>query len=422
MAKKLYTLPDLLRDLSEGKNPSSAKVRGVISRDLQKYFRSSDAYDNASIQVINAFNSAVTKGDKAVDITPFTEDVNLMGPNPVGIRSRGPGKIADQDMRKFFVEVIPDIFQNRDLGHANISVLTFKLKAALSQGYLPKNLEQKVRTLLKIAQYIDSLDGGERIPRGKVQETLLEIIDTMKGTGVWEKNVKFSGNLANLVIEYEAEESVGNQAFKGQLAAQLGRVFSRLQKGNEEYYERVILGKGIDNLKSSPTVVDDVEELWLEFFHKQFPGTKNFKAKKPKKSKDTASYRGKSKSKPKKRQKRSYPGAKTPPSIETSPTSIVTLLSLFNQNLPRAVAKNMGAPALENRTGRFASSVKVTDIVATPQGFPSVGYTYQKNPYQTFERGFAQGDTERDPRDLIDKSIREIAATIVKGRLYTRRI
>ena len=82
----------------------------------------------------------------------------------------------------------------------------------------------------------------------------------------------------------------------------------------------------------------------------------------------------------------------------------------------------MDAPALENRTGRFASSVRAMNVVTTPKGFQSVGYTYDKSPYQTFEMGYAQGSPERDPRKLIDKSIREIAAEYALGKLYTRRM
>ena len=85
----------------------------------------------------------------------------------------------------------------------------------------------------------------------------------------------------------------------------------------------------------------------------------------------------------------------------------------------------MKAPFLENRTGRFSESVKVTDIIQTPKGHPSIGYTYQKNPYQVFEMG--EGDSrwatpERDPRVLIDRSIREIAIKFAIGRFYTRRV
>jgi hypothetical protein len=98
------------------------------------------------------------------------------------------------------------------------------------------------------------------------------------------------------------------------------------------------------------------------------------------------------------------------------------LLGTLNKQLPSTVRENMDLPALRNRTGRFASSVIATDVIKTPQGFQSIGYTYQKDPYQTFEMGYAQGSPDRDPRTLIDRSIREIAAEFALGRLYTRRV
>ena len=79
---------------------------------------------------------------------------------------------------------------------------------------------------------------------------------------------------------------------------------------------------------------------------------------------------------------------------------------------------------LENQTGRLAQSAKVTDIQTTREGFPSIGYTYQKQPYSVFEStsGSRFSSVERDPRRLIEGSIREIAAELAIGRFYTRRI
>ncbi len=96
---------------------------------------------------------------------------------------------------------------------------------------------------------------------------------------------------------------------------------------------------------------------------------------------------------------------------------------MLNSKLPETVVRNMKPPRLENRTGRFASSVKVTDISKTRQGYMSVGYTYEKSPYQVYEStsGSRFSDVERDPRTLIDASIRQIAAQLVTTRLYTRR-
>lgn len=103
----------------------------------------------------------------------------------------------------------------------------------------------------------------------------------------------------------------------------------------------------------------------------------------------------------------------------------LALLAAINKELPETVRKNMNSPSLQNQTGRFAESVRATDIMATNKGFPSIGYTYQRDPYQVFEDGagappWANG--QRDPRSLIDKSIREIAAEFAIGRFYTRRV
>lgn len=106
-----------------------------------------------------------------------------------------------------------------------------------------------------------------------------------------------------------------------------------------------------------------------------------------------------------------------------SSASLANILGVLNARLPDTVLSNMGPPGLENRTGRFAASVKATDVSLTKQGFPSVGYTYRKDPYQVYETtsGSRFSDSNRDPRPLIDKSIREIMAQYFLGRIYTRR-
>lgn len=112
---------------------------------------------------------------------------------------------------------------------------------------------------------------------------------------------------------------------------------------------------------------------------------------------------------------------------ETKPRNLnlLSLQALINAKLPDKVRENMGPPGLENRSGRFANSVRVTEVTQTNKGFPSLGYSYEKNPYQIFEQGagkFPWATSERDPRALIDRSIREIAVEYITGRFYTRRI
>jgi len=105
--------------------------------------------------------------------------------------------------------------------------------------------------------------------------------------------------------------------------------------------------------------------------------------------------------------------------------SMFSIMAMINQKLPETLEKNMNAPTLENRTGRFLRSVRLTDVTMTRKGFASFGYTYERQPYEVFEmgRGRAPWATpERDPRRLIDASIREIAAQMAIGRFYTRRV
>lgn len=105
---------------------------------------------------------------------------------------------------------------------------------------------------------------------------------------------------------------------------------------------------------------------------------------------------------------------------------IRSFISIINNQLPSKVAENMGTPRLNYRTGRFANSTKAVDIQYTSKGYPSIQYTYMRYPYEVFEypgsgSPLAQ-QGQRDPRDLIDKSIRDIMADFAIGRFYTRRV
>lgn len=101
----------------------------------------------------------------------------------------------------------------------------------------------------------------------------------------------------------------------------------------------------------------------------------------------------------------------------------IALKEMLNAVLPDEILKNMGSPALNNRTGRFRSSAQVTNALVGPRGGVNIEYTYMKNPYETFEPGGAQGSTGRDPRRLIGNTIREIAQEIMgKKFIRTRRV
>lgn len=102
--------------------------------------------------------------------------------------------------------------------------------------------------------------------------------------------------------------------------------------------------------------------------------------------------------------------------------SLASLQQLLNDNLQHVISANMGSGGrkdiLNYQTGRFAASITVDRLSQSREGMITAYYNYMKNPYQTFEPGFRQGDVKtRDPKLLIAKSIRELAASKVGNRL-----
>lgn len=101
---------------------------------------------------------------------------------------------------------------------------------------------------------------------------------------------------------------------------------------------------------------------------------------------------------------------------------LTSLQNLINTHLQDVVSANMGDGNARNvlnyRTGRLAASAKVERISESRNGMITAFYSYMKNPYATFSEGGQQSSPRsRDPKLLISKSIREIAAQQVGNRL-----
>lgn len=115
-----------------------------------------------------------------------------------------------------------------------------------------------------------------------------------------------------------------------------------------------------------------------------------------------------------------YTGQETP--ATTSTLGLSRLLAILQYSINDQVAHNMGTgdskDILNYRTGRFASSVEVQRLTTSREGTISAFYTYMKYPYATFsEGGQQQYPKTRDPKLLIAKSIRDIAARVVTNRM-----
>lgn len=102
--------------------------------------------------------------------------------------------------------------------------------------------------------------------------------------------------------------------------------------------------------------------------------------------------------------------------------SLVALKGKINRSLPAEVRRNMGRPALINQTGRFSNSVELTNLREGPKSL--IGkYSYLLNPYETFENtGQREWPQGYNPKPLIAKSIRNLAAKYTEDKFVLRRI
>ena len=105
--------------------------------------------------------------------------------------------------------------------------------------------------------------------------------------------------------------------------------------------------------------------------------------------------------------------------------NIAMINNYINSRLAPAIRANMQGPALHNKTGTFSESAKVVGAEVTPEGFPTLLYTYMRSPYDVFDPALGKqpwNKPGRDPKRLIEKSIRDIAQELAIGRFYVRRV
>lgn len=301
-----------------------------------------------------------------------------------------------------------------------------------------KNTGQMIQAEFGKNNFLDVGHVGEsaiaRQRNAMVQNTLLEISSSASSPALTNFLKQLEGSVALVINKKQVAKTSGGGKevvevkleSTGDNRAEDLSLYEDLNKDLEAAIAK--LGKtkaGLLGLTAaSKDYAENIEDAILHNFSKM-KGKKNFKQEKPKRRKKpkisipAAELKG--------RKGRGFKDTKAAPPLkmgEEGKQSPINLMSLINAKLPQTVRKNMGAPRLENQTGAFAASVRVTDASRTPQGFPSIGYTYQRQPYGVFEAssGSRFASPERDPRTLIDISIREIAAQLVTGRLYTRRV
>ena len=250
---------------------------------------------------------------------------------------------------------------------------------------------------------------------------------TKKHLTAFMKKNKISLEVIRDTRSNTAHVSLGSQRENSKEGGISGARKQKLQKALLKAIKQLDSNIPIAQLKGSDSFVEVFEKKVVTKTLDPFRGKKNVKVSKASKTKHskkkhTIKVTPAVKAAASLRRRKSIKAAAAKKAPAAQP---LQLLAMINAKLPATVRKNMNSPMLVNRTGTFADSVKLTDISKTPKGFPSIGYTYDKSPYGVFEMG--NGDPrfatpERDPRRIIDQSIREIAAHLAIGRFFTRRV
>lgn len=264
--------------------------------------------------------------------------------------------------------------------------------------------------------------------RDAIDNSLLdEEVMTKKHLTAWLKSNQINLDVIRDTRTNTMEVFLGSQRANAKEGGISGARKQKLQKALLRAIKKLDSNTPIAELPGSDSFVEILEKKVVTKTLDPFRGKKNVKVSKAPKIKHSKKKQSnkitpavKAAASKRKRKSIQATAAKKAPAAQP-----LQLLAMINAKLPATVLKNMNAPALVNRTGTFAESVRLTDISKTPKGFPSFGYTYDKEPYGVFEMGMGAppwATPERDPRRIIDQSIREIATQAAIGRFFTRRL
>ena len=260
--------------------------------------------------------------------------------------------------------------------------------------------------------------------------------------GQFKKSILMQGILdAKLAADNRGEydEAIKEHAIEfleeadGKMATE---IFMRMKKGKKNFGKGVGPKKFLNLWSASPDTRNQIDKLvkaniiggLLNFKHNINPDmrlkvNKKLLAEGKKvlgtKSSRTKAKRGKKSFSTIHRRFGSVAGASAKAKQKMTPKIGIELKELINNVLPEAVAAKMHPPALQFRTGRFANSAEVTNVMVGPRGGTEIQYTYQRDPYETFEPGGKQGSTQRDPRRIIGSTVREIAQQMI-GQKFVR--
>jgi hypothetical protein len=304
--------------------------------------------------------------------------------------------------------------------------------AALSDGALkPEDFEPAIDiTKLKELEYYDNLKESV-IPEANARITNLVTDALGKLSNVQAKCVVTFKN----EIPEKLDSIFGGRGGFLTLTLQLFNVNNDISKKESDIRNTLIreikeeIGKVVKNIPGSDTMEQDIVNALKA---RLIDGIKGKGSTSKLKKHDLVNSNVVTKPKPVKKPTKISGKIKTVTNTKKIPasrpvqvlagTSLISLQNLINRQLQDVISANMGdgdsRNVLNYRTGRLASSAKVEYMSESRAGMITAFYSYMKNPYATFSGGGKQSSPRsRDPKLLISKSIREIAAQQVGNRL-----
>lgn len=204
-----------------------------------------------------------------------------------------------------------------------------------------------------------------------------------------------------------------NQAFSNEEA----EIFVELKRKIAMLASKPLVANYMKDMMSSNTMLEDIEQAIVSIIK---TGKANLKRHTTKKGKTPKKQVAKKQNLPAKQKITGK--TKAPKETPQSSVNLISLQNLLNSQLQDVISANMGDGSSRNllnyRTGRFASTAEVKRLSISREGMITAFYDYMKNPYATFSTGGKQEyPRSRDPKLLISRSIRQIAAEVVNNRL-----
>jgi hypothetical protein len=347
-----------------------------------------------SFKAIRTFVSENITSDPRLENTIFGQRIKSQ--KPVLNRAKKPTG-----------DVVTEYASNLELGHI--------ASAGTGEEYLTSPFAQKLLGLMDYGE----INGNTMLAK-YAEEALNKVYSIQADAEYAFKNTTpevlqgIENTFGKLYVVVTLHTFDVNQAFSTEEA----EIFRELERKIAMLASRPLVSNYMKNMVSSNTMLEDIEEAIVSILR---TGKSNLKKHTTK--------QGKTAKKQVNNNKQTLPKGpsvsgktKAPKQTPQSSVNLISLQNLLNAQLQDVISANMGDGSrrdlLNYRTGRFASTAEVKRLSISREGMITAFYDYMRNPYGTFSTGGRQEyPRSRDPKLLISKSIRQIAAEVLNNRL-----